>query len=66
LLDSNKRAIGVEYEKGGAIGAAYAKYEVIISAGAVNSPKILMNSGIGHRTELRDLGVCLSLFLLDF
>lgn len=36
---------------------AYASKEIIISAGAMNSPKILLQSGIGPADELEDLDV---------
>ncbi|XP_048002510.1 glucose dehydrogenase [FAD, quinone]-like [Leguminivora glycinivorella] len=42
-----KTAVGVEYVKEGAVITAYASKEVISSAGAINSPKLLMLSGVG-------------------
>ena len=36
---------------------ALAKKEVIISAGSLNSPKLLMLSGVGPKQHLRDMGV---------
>lgn len=54
LFDTtNKRAIGVEFEKDGQKQKAYAKHEVILCAGAVNTPKLLMLSGIGPDDELK-------------
>lgn len=54
-----KRAIGVEYVKTGTkeIRRAYATKEVIISAGAIDSPKLLMLSGIGPSEELTQAGI---------
>jgi choline dehydrogenase len=52
------RASGVTYSiKGGAAQTANAKKEVIISAGAFGSPKILMLSGIGPNENLSKVGI---------
>jgi choline dehydrogenase len=56
LLD-NERVVGVEYVKDGKKCEARCSTEVILSAGAFDSPKILMNSGIGPAAELRAKGV---------
>lgn len=56
IFDRNKRAIGVEFVKNGECVCAYAQKEVIISAG-INSPKIIMHSGIGPSDLLNDAGV---------
>jgi len=51
-------AKGVEYRKStGEIGVAFASKEVIVSAGAVGSPHLLLLSGIGPRRELETVGV---------
>lgn len=54
-----KRATGVEYlsTRTGFMEMAYARKEVILSAGAINSPKILMLSGIGPKVHLKNLGI---------
>lgn len=52
-----KRALGVEFIRGGRKYAVYAKREVILSAGAINSPHLLMLSGIGPRDNLEKVGV---------
>lgn len=57
IFDKNKRAVGVEFEKGGRRHAAFAKNEVILSAGALNSPKLLMLSGIGPAEHLQELSI---------
>jgi choline dehydrogenase-like flavoprotein len=61
LLDHSPGQIeakGVEYRKGtGEIVAAIAIKEVILSAGAVGSPHLLLLSGIGPRRELETIGV---------
>ena len=55
ILDG-KRAIGVEYERGGKIRSADANREVILAASALNSPKLLMLSGIGPAEHLKEVG----------
>lgn len=57
-VDSQTEAKGVEYRKGsGEIDVIYASKEVILSAGAVGSPHLLLLSGIGPRKELEKTGV---------
>ena len=53
------RAVGVNYvlAKGGAEITAYADAEVLVCAGAVQSPQILQLSGIGDPTRLRAAGI---------
>lgn len=57
ILPSGGRAAGVEYLRGGEKHTAYAEREIILCAGAVNSPQTLMLSGIGPADELRSLGI---------
>lgn len=57
LIIENKRCVGVEYERHGEIVKVYANQEVILSAGAIGSPQILMLSGIGDQNELKEVGV---------
>lgn len=57
ILFEGRRAVGVEFSRGGRIETARAKREVIVSGGAINSPQILMLSGIGNADELRKLGI---------
>ncbi|MEM8899955.1 MAG: choline dehydrogenase [Bacteroidota bacterium] len=56
MLD-NSRALGVEFLTDGALDWAYAEKEVILSAGAFNSPQILMLSGIGPVDQLKLKGI---------
>ena len=50
-------ASGVEFSRGGRTLQAFAGSEVILSAGAFNSPQILMLSGIGPSGHLRSVGI---------
>jgi len=54
---SGKRVVGVRYEHHGVEVTARAQAEVILSAGAVHSPQLLMLSGIGPADHLRDMGI---------
>ena len=51
------RAVGVEYSVRGNRATAFADAEVIVSGGAINSPKILQLSGVGPADSLRRLGI---------
>ncbi|WP_417712492.1 GMC family oxidoreductase [Roseibium aggregatum] len=57
LILENGRATGVVYSRGGTEHSVKARREVILSAGAVNSPQILMLSGIGDGAELQAKGI---------
>lgn len=57
VLFSDKTATGVEFWKNGKKYTASAKKEVIISAGTINTPQVLMLSGIGPAEELSKLGI---------
>ena len=57
ILMEGKRAVGIAYRQGGAEKTVRARREVILSAGAVNSPQILMLSGIGPAAHLRAKGI---------
>ena len=51
------RARGLSYVQSGTVHKAWAEKEVILAAGAVNSPQLLMLSGIGPAEDLRRVGV---------
>jgi choline dehydrogenase len=57
ILFEGKKAIGVEYQRHGKTRRLYARRAVILSGGAVNSPQLLMLSGIGPAAELAKHGI---------
>ncbi len=57
LFDAPKRATGVEYLVSGRYATVHARREVILSAGAIDTPTLLMLSGIGPAEHLRDVGI---------
>ncbi len=57
VLLEDKRAVGVEYERGGVLTQARARREVISCAGAIGSPALLQHSGIGPPSVLRSAGI---------
>jgi choline dehydrogenase len=57
VLVAGDRCTGVEYVKDGATHRVTAEREVILSAGAIDSPAILLRSGIGPAAHLGELGV---------
>jgi 4-pyridoxate dehydrogenase len=63
ILLQGTRATGVEYAQRGAVQKANAKREVILAAGAFNTPQILMLSGIGPEVHLREMGIPISVDL---
>jgi choline dehydrogenase len=56
-FDGGKRCTGVEYERGGSVETATAEGEVIVCGGTVNSPQLLLLSGVGPADHLREIGV---------
>ena len=54
ILLERKRAVGVEYQQGGELKQLRASREVLLCAGALQSPQLLMLSGIGDRQHLLD------------
>ncbi|MEW7008344.1 choline dehydrogenase [Lentilitoribacter sp. EG35] len=57
VLIEDRRAVGVEFEHKGRIETIRARREVIISSSAINTPKILMLSGIGSAAHLSEHGI---------
>jgi choline dehydrogenase len=57
VLLQGTQAVGIEYAHGGSVAKAYAAREVILTAGAINSPQLLQLSGIGSATFLSSIGI---------
>jgi len=57
VLVEQGRAVGVEFVRAGRAEQARANREVILSGGVINSPQVLMLSGIGPADHLRALGI---------
>ena len=56
MLEGDK-AVGIEYEQDGQVHQVRADREVILSGGVINSPQVLMLSGIGDPEELGRVGI---------
>jgi choline dehydrogenase len=57
ILFDGRRAVGIEYQQRGAMRQARARREVIIAAGSIKTPQLLMLSGIGPGAHLAEHGI---------
>jgi choline dehydrogenase len=57
ILFEGSRASGIEFVHNGKIHQAKAKFEIVLSQGAIQTPKLLMQSGIGDQEELKKFGI---------
>ena len=57
ILVRNGRAIGVSYERNGGVIEATAEQEVIVTSGAIGTPKLMLLSGIGPAAHLAEHGI---------
>ena len=57
VVIENGRAVGVEIERGGKVEVIRARREVVLAASSINSPKLLMLSGIGPGAHLAEHGI---------
>jgi choline dehydrogenase len=57
IVIDGKRATGVSYMQNGQQRLAHARKDVIVSGGAINSPQLLMLSGVGPASALQAAGV---------
>ncbi|CAJ0557585.1 unnamed protein product, partial [Mesorhabditis spiculigera] len=57
VIIENSQAKGVVYTRGDGRFTAIARKEVILSSGAINTPQLLMLSGVGPAEHLREMGI---------
>ncbi|XP_072017515.1 uncharacterized GMC-type oxidoreductase Mb1310-like [Amphiura filiformis] len=57
IVIENKKAVGVQFLMGKEAKSVTVTKEVVLSAGAIGSPQILMLSGIGPKSHLEDIGI---------
>ncbi|MCY4755646.1 GMC family oxidoreductase [Pelomonas aquatica] len=57
ILFDGRRAVGVEVRVGGVLRRLQARREVVLAAGAIQSPQLLMLSGVGDAAQLQALGI---------
>jgi len=57
IMFERRRATGVSYRRGETDQVALARREVIVSCGPINTPQLLMLSGVGPASELSDHGI---------
>ncbi|KAK5644053.1 hypothetical protein RI129_007898 [Pyrocoelia pectoralis] len=57
LINHQNRAFGVLFSRDGKMYVAKSRKDIVISAGAINSPQLLMLSGIGPKRHLEEMGI---------
>ena len=57
VVFEGSRAVGVDYVQGGTTHRVMAEREVILSGGSINSPQVLMLSGVGPAEHLAEMGI---------
>lgn len=57
VVFEGRRAVGIDYLRGGQPQSARARFGVVVSAGAIQSPQLLELSGVGQAERLRALGI---------
>jgi 4-pyridoxate dehydrogenase len=57
IVMEGKRAVGVEYAQDGQVRLAHANADIIVAAGTINSPQLLMLSGIGPAGHVSAAGI---------
>ena len=61
ILFDGRRAVGVRWRQGGLTRSARCRGEVILTAGAIGSPQLLLLSGVGPAEHLRERGIAVVL-----
>jgi choline dehydrogenase len=61
IVFDGRRAVGVRWRQGGETRSARARGEVILAAGAIGSPQLLLLSGVGPAQHLREHGIAVVL-----
>ncbi|CAL8075089.1 unnamed protein product [Orchesella dallaii] len=57
LINERNQAYGVRFKREGKVYSVFARREVILSSGAINTPQLLMLSGIGPAPHLAEMGI---------
>ena len=57
VIFEDQRAVGVEYSRGGRVQRKHAEREVLLCAGAINSPQLLQLSGVGPASVMSAAGI---------
>ncbi|XP_066592006.1 glucose dehydrogenase [FAD, quinone]-like [Prorops nasuta] len=57
IIMRNKKAVGVRYVSNGVRRTVMARKEIILTAGSINSPQLLLLSGIGPKEQLKSQGI---------
>jgi choline dehydrogenase-like flavoprotein len=57
VIFDGRRAVGVEFEKNGTRQVVRARRDVVLCGGAINTPQLLMLSGVGDRSQLNEHGI---------
>lgn len=57
VIFEGTRAVGLEYLLGGATQQVFVNHEVVLSGGAINTPQLLLLSGVGPKADLAALGI---------
>ena len=60
IVVEGKRAVAVQFRQGGQLKTARARREIILCGGAINSPQLLMLSGIGPAAQLAQHGIAVA------
>jgi choline dehydrogenase-like flavoprotein len=57
IVFDGRRAVGVRWRQGGQVRSARCRGEIVLAAGAIGSPQLMLLSGVGPARQLQDLGI---------